>query len=169
MVVTRGKIHNEVMGGDWTQTGDGMAAFVARLPSILKARLGPSEPWPRVLFSDRGSGLFQSSTGHIVRAYADALKAHGFRTYQGEDASEQPADLAEVFPHETAAAWTRKYMQKHHLDRRGSLDVQEACLRASLKACAHFVNTHYYVTGLCARFPNRWRELVARSGDRLDR
>ena len=108
---------------------------------------------------------FKVGTG--VRKFA--MKAHGFRTYQGKDASEQPADLAEVFPHETAAAWTRTYLQTHHLDRRGSLDVQEARLKASLKACAHFINTHHDVTGLCARFPNRWRGLVARSGDRLDR
>jgi hypothetical protein len=38
-----------------------------------------------------------------VKAYGKALQKYGFRTYQGEDASGQPADMADVFPHETAA------------------------------------------------------------------
>ena len=168
MIVARGKIHHEVMGGDWTQDGQGMAQVVARLPGILKKLVG-NGPWPRVIFSDRGPGLFQSSTGHIVRAYAAALKEHGFRTYQGEDASWQPADLAEVFPHETAAAWTRVYMQKHPFDRRGSLDVQESRLTKCLQECAKAANTRYDVAGLCARFPNRWQELLDSKGERLKR
>ena len=80
-----------------------MADVVARLPGVLTRLLGPEASWPRVIFSDRGPGFFVSSTGHIVKAYRKALKKYGFRTYQGEDASGQPADLADVFPHETAA------------------------------------------------------------------
>ena len=156
MMVVPGQIHHEVMGGDWPQTGEGMAEFVLRLPDILTKLLGTETPWPRVIFSDRGPGMFQGSTGHIVKKYAAALKLKGFRTYQGEDASSQPADLADAFPHETAAAWTRTYMQKHPFDRRGSLDVQESRLEEVFKNCSAHANANYDVAGLCSHFPNRW-------------
>ena len=144
-----------------------MADVVARLPGVLTRLLGPEASWPRVIFSDRGPGFFVSSTGHIVKAYRKALKKYGFRTYQGEDASGQPADLADVFPHETAAGWTRTYLRKHPFDRNGSLDDQERRLTAALAACGRKANAEYDVAGLCSRFPDRWRELVARGGDRL--
>ena len=60
---------------------------------------------PRVVCSDRGPGFYQSSTGHIVGAYANAAKEHGFRPYAGSDASGQPPDVPDVLPHETAVAW----------------------------------------------------------------
>ena len=78
-----------------------------RLPGVLTRLLGPEASWPRVIFSDRGPGFFVSSTGHIVKAYAKDLKMYGFRTYQGEDASGQPADLADVFPHALAVGGGR--------------------------------------------------------------
>ena len=78
--------------------------------------------------------FFGSSTGHIVKAYGKALKKYGVCTYQGEDASGQPADLADVCPHETAAGWTRTYLRKHPFDRNGSLDEQERRLTEALAA-----------------------------------
>ena len=151
------------MGTVWTQDGAGMAQGVARLPGILKKLVG-NGLWPGVILSDRGPGLLQSSTGHIAKAYAAALKEHGFKTHQGEDASWQPAGLAEA-----VAAWTRVYMQKHPFDRRGSLDVQEACLKKSLQECAKAANSKYDVAGLCGRFPNRWQENVDSKRERLKR
>ena len=140
-----------------------MAQVVARLPGILKKLVGKGL-WPGVIFSDRGPGLFQSSTGHIVKAYAAAVKEHGFKTHEGEDASWQPADLAEVFPLEAVAAWTRVHKQKHPFDRRGSLDVQEPRLKRSLQECAKAANSKYDVAGLCGRIPNRWQENVDSKG-----
>ena len=134
-----------------------MAQVVARLPGILK--LVGNGLWPGVILSDSGPGLFQSSTGHIANAYAAALKEHGFKTHQGEDASWQPADLAEA-----VAAWTRVYMQKHPFDRRGSLDVQEPRLKRSLQACAKAANSKYDVARLCGRFPNQRQENVDSKG-----
>ena len=156
------------MGAVWTQDGAGMAQVVARLPGILK-KLAGKGLWPGVIFSDRGPGLFQSSTGHIVKAYAAAVKEHGFKTHEGEDASWQPADLAEVFPHEAVAAWTRVCLQKHPFDRSGSLDVQEPRLKKSLQECAKAANSKYDVAGLCGRFPHRWQENVDSKGERLRR
>ena len=66
----------------------------------------------RVILLDRGPGLYQASTGHIVGDYYDALKQNGFRAYAGADASKQPPDMPDVFPHETAVAWTRVYLEK---------------------------------------------------------
>ena len=114
------------MGTVWTQDGAGMAQGVARLPGILKKLVG-NGLWPGVILSDRGPGLLQSSTGHIAKAYAAASKEPGFKTHQGEDASWQPAGLAEA-----VAAWTRVYMQKHPFDQRGSLDAQEPRLMKKL-------------------------------------
>ena len=42
VVLTRGRVHIEVMGHQWRQTGDGMAAFVDRLPQVLN-RILPKE------------------------------------------------------------------------------------------------------------------------------
>ena len=50
-------------------------------------------------------GFYQSSTGHIVGAYAKAAKEHGFRPYAGYDASGQPPDAPDVLPHDTAVAF----------------------------------------------------------------
>ena len=104
-----------------------------------------------------------------MKAYAKALKRYGVRTYQGQEASLQPADLADVFPHEAAAGWTRTYLRKHPFDRNGSLDEQERRLTAALAACGRKANAEYDVASLCSRFPDRRRELVARGGDRLRR
>ena len=135
IVLARGNVHIEVVGGDWQQTGVGMAEFVDRLPPILHAMLGNDAALPRVVASVRGPGFFQSSTGHIVKAYSAALQKNGFRPFAGEDASKQPPDCPDVLLHESAVGWIRNYLRKHPFDRSGSLDVQEARLRQLFKDC----------------------------------
>ena len=104
-----------------------------------------------------------------MKAYAKPSRCTFFRTYQGEDASGQPADLADVFPHETAASWTRTYLREHPFDRNGSLHEQERRFTAALAACGRKANAEYDVAGLCSRLPDLWRKSVARGGDRLSR
>ena len=113
--MARGCVHFEVMDDGWTQTGEGMAALVDKLEAILRSMLGNPAQLPRVLFSDRGPGFYQSSTGHIVGAYHKALTTTSFRPYAGVDASHQPPDIPDVLPHETVAGWARSYMVKRPL------------------------------------------------------
>ena len=94
------------MGPDWQQTGVGMAEFVDRFPTALRNILGAGEALLRVIASDRGLGFYQSSTGHICKAYAEALNKHNFRPFATEDASHQPPDVPDVLPHETGSAPT---------------------------------------------------------------
>ena len=168
VVLTRGKVHIEVMGHEWRQTGAGMAAFVERLPAVLKKMVGPDAALPRILFSDRGPGFYQGSTGHITQHYEAALRRNGFRPFAGHDASSQPPDVPDVLLHETVAAWIRNYLRVHPFSRSGSLDVQEAKLRVVLKECCQHINAQYDVDGLCHGFPERLRKLVDETkGDRL--
>ena len=123
---------------------------------------------PRVVFTDRGPGFYEGSTGHIVRAYADALKRHGFRPYAGLDASKQPADIPDCLPHETAVAWARGYMKKHPFDRRKGLEGMNEQLTQLLAEASAHINANYDVDKLCrGEFMQRMRALSERKGDRL--
>ena len=167
VVLTRGRVHFEVMGHGWQQTGKGMREFVEKLPSILEDLFNDGDALPRVVVSDRGPGFYQGSTGHIVKEYAAALQETGFRPFAGADASSQPPDIADVLLHETVAAWVRLYMKKYPFSRSGSLDAQETRLRGLLVECAEHINENYKVDELCRSFPARLEELVAKGGERL--
>ena len=168
VILARGVVKFEAMEDTWTQTGEGMSRFVAKLTDILKAMLGDETPLPRMLYTDRGPGLFQGSTGHIVKAYEAAVERHGFRTYVGSDASKQPGDIADCLPHETAVAWARAYLKKRPLDRSLGLDGMAAKLRRLLHDCEGYINSEYDVDKLCgAEFLERMAELKDREGDRL--
>ena len=130
-----------------------MAEFVDRLPTALRNVVGVGAALPRVIASDRGPGFYQSSTGHICRAYAEALAKHNFRPFATRDAPHQPPDVPDVLPHETAVAWIRTYLKKHPLSRSGSLDAQETALRTMLAECTEHINASYDVEGLCRSFP----------------
>lgn len=167
IVLFRGYVHFEIMDDTWTQTGAGMSDMVDRLEGILKKRLGRDVALPRIILSDRGPGFYQSSTGHIVGEYHNALKRNGFRSYAGTDAGKQPPDMPDVFPHETAMAWARAYFKKHPLKKGGGVTAMEEQLRTSLKECAAFINSNYDVEGLCSSFPARVKELRQSGGERL--
>jgi hypothetical protein len=167
IVLTRAKVHIEVMAPGWRQTGEGMAAFVDRLPRLLPRMVGDGAALPRVVVSDRGPGFYQSSTGHICNDYKAALQAHGFRAYAGADASKQPPDCPDVFLHETAVAWIRNYLRTRPFSRQGSLDVQQTRLEAMLLECERHINANHDVEGLCRAFPRRLAELVEGQGERL--
>ena len=167
VVLARGKVRFVVMDDNWQQNGDGIAAFIAKLPDTLRTMLGRGATLPRVICSDRGPGFYQSSTGHIVGAYFNAAKQHGFRPYAGIDASGQPADIPDVLPHETAVAWARTYFKKHPVAKGAGVADMERQFRAILEQCAQHINAEYDVGGLCKAFPTRLRELIAAEGERL--
>ena len=166
--MARGVVKFEPMEDNWPQTGDGMARFIAKPTDILKSMLGDDTPLPRVLYTDRGPGLFQGSTGHIVKAYEAAVEQHSFRTYVGSDASAQPGDIADCLPHETAVAWARAYLKKRPIDRSLGMNGMKAQLRRVLRDCEDYINSEYDVDKLCGgEFLERMAELRDREGDRL--
>ena len=158
IMLFRGKVHYEIMGSDWRQTGAGVAHMVGRLQGVLRANLGRGTPLPRVILSDRGPGLYQASTGHIVGDYNNALKKHGFRAYAGADASKQPPDMPDVFPHETAVAWTRQYLKKYPLTKGTGLAAMERELADRLGECKKHINAAYDVGGLCSSYTRRMED-----------
>jgi len=166
VVMIRGHVHFEVMGHEWTQTGEGIAEFVGRLEGLCERYVEKGDNFPRILFSDRGPGIYQSTTGHIVGEFYEALKEFGFRAYSGTDASKQPADMPDVFPHETAVAWARTNMKKHRIPK-GGLDDMEATLRKTLAECAAHIEKNYDSEGLHMAFPERIDKLIKRQGERL--
>ena len=167
IILARGVAKLVAMPDEFTQTGEGMAILVGKLPEILKSMLGNDVALPRVVFTDRGPGFYQGSTGHIVKAYETALRQHGFRAFAGPDASAQPADIPDCLPHETAVAWARNFMKKRPL-KRGTIASMEAHLAQLLSDAGGHITENYDVDALCrGEFNKRMRELKAQKGGRL--
>ena len=92
-------------------SGDGLATFVDRLPRIVPKMLGETARWPRHLFTDRGTGMYNPQ-GKVVKVCGDAVKRNGFHLYWGPDASTQSPDMGDMLLHETAASWFRNALRK---------------------------------------------------------
>lgn len=169
IVLSRGVVRLVLMGdnNEWTQNGDGMATFVDRLPAVLDDMFGADTAKPRVIFSDRGPGFYQTSQGIITNRYKDALSRHGFRTWAGDDAKWQPPDVPDVLLHETVAAWVRKYFRAHPWKFGKCQETNVARFRRTLKACEEYINAAYKVRDLCYSFPRRIQELIDAEGKRL--
>ena len=167
VIFFRGHVHFEYMPDDWEQTGEGMALMVSRLPGILRSHLGVGVPLPRAVVSDRGPGFYQSNSGRIVHAYADALKSAGFRPFAGDDASKQPADVPDVMLHETIVGWVRACLKSHPPRRTHSVEQNEEALRRAMEECRVHIEANYDVDSLSQSFPDRLCDLAAAKGDRL--
>ena len=74
--------------------------------------------------------------------------------------------MPDVFPHEAAVAWGRKFLKKHPLER-GSSDDMEKELKQTLANAARYMNGTCDVEGLHSSFPERLEKLRKRRGDRL--
>ena len=165
MIMTRGVVAVHMMPEDWTTDGPGLAAAVSDVPRIVRGMLGRGAALPRVLFTDRGTGMYVP-TGQIVRAYAAAVTRAKLRVYWGPDAQVQSADMGDLLLHETAVAWFRARMKKA---RPAALPWEET--RAQWKAradrCVQSISVECDVLGLCNEFPGRLRACIARGGYRL--
>ena len=107
LVVARNVVHMGILGPEWTPCGAAFADFAGKLRGILKKMLGPGALLPVVRFTDRGPGMCATGTGHIVKAYHEALVANGLRPFAGEDGAWQWAarsGLAVGWPH----VWPRR-------------------------------------------------------------
>jgi hypothetical protein len=169
VVVARGRVRLVPMEHGWQQNGDGMAVFVEKLDRLLGALVGTGGKKPRCVFTDRGPGFYQGSSGGIVLKYKDALDAKGFRSFAGDNSKWQPPDIPDLLPHETAVAWVRAYFRKHPQPRVGSLDAKEAAFRRILADAERHINAEYDVTGLASGFLGRVEELLQKKGARLGR
>ena len=165
VVVARGVVHVEVMPEDWTLDGMGLAAFVQRLPGILLKMLGPETRLPRMLFTDRGTGMYNPA-GKIVAKYRQAVKDAGFHVFWGDDASQQSPDMGDLLLHETAVAWFRKKMRKEKPVVLPWDETQQQWTQRA-RQVVQYINENYNVRGLCAEFPQRLEQTLASQGERL--
>ncbi len=167
VVLCRGVVRLKVMGTDWTQTGAGMGEFLDGLNDVLEDMLGAEEAKPRICFTDRGPGLYNSLTGEIVEAYHAALKRNNFRAFAGADGTRQPADLADFFLHETVVAWVRKWFKKHPFKAVKNVDANLRVFMDRLEECERHINDNYDVDGLCYGAVKRLETLRDGKGARM--
>ena len=164
-VLCRGKLHIEVLPRGFPGENPAGAGILARqLPKILKARF-PGASLPRVVLTDRGRGFFNPGTGHITSEFKSALDVGGLRPFAGANASEQPGNLSEVFPHETAVAWIRHLMTRN-IPKNPWTETYDSYAKRLRKTCKH-INREYEVDSLCRSFPDRIDELIFKGGDKL--
>ena len=167
VIVSRGVVHLCPMEEDWAQTAQGMASMVDKLDGILRKMLGASAHVPRVVFTDRGPGFYQGSTGSICTAYKEALGRHEFRPFAGNNATWQPADMPDLFPHERVVSWVRLYFKKHPFSRSADIDANCAAFLKTLKAAEKHINDNYDVAGVCSGVPAKVELLIEKKGERL--
>ena len=139
---------------------------MAKVRAALNIRF-PSGGAPKVLFTDRGNGFFNSGHGKITEGYRAALRRHGLRAFMGVDASVQPGELQEVMLHETAMAWMRVGLARTTPKKCWEESVDDYCSRLK-RVCAH-INSNHDVEGLCRQLPKRVQELRDQGGDRISR
>ena len=137
--------------------------MVAKVRAALNIRF-PTSP-PKVLFTDRGNGFYESNSGQITDDYREALREHGLKAFMGDDASEQPGTLQELLLHETAMAWVRERLKKT-VPKVPWQESNEA-YGSRLKEVAAYINANYNVDNLCRELPDRVATLLKRKGDRL--
>ncbi len=165
MVLARGKVSVHVLPKDWKVTGGGMAAAVRDLTKVLHRSLGQDAQLPRVLFTDRGTGMYAPS-GRIVHAFNAAVKETGFRTFWGEDAAQQSPDMGDLLLHETAVSWFRSQMRKEKPQAVPWEETREQWI-ARANVCVRRINAKYDVEGLCREFLGRLQKCKEIDGGRL--
>ena len=164
-ILTKGKLHIEPLPDDFPgETEAGAAIMVARVRAALNIRFQGSTA-PRVLFTDRGNGFFNSGTGAVTNGYRDALKNHNLRSFFKDNAAVQPGELQEIMLHETAVAWMRQRLTKTRPKQAWAESLED--YRSRLKTCAAYINETYNVEGLCRDLLTRLHDLEEAEGDRI--
>ena len=165
VVFTRGVVRLVIMDDTWKQNSQGMATMVRKLPRLLDSMCGDSAK-PRVIFSDRGPGFYNTGNGKICVEYARALKEEGFRPFAGEDASWQPADIADILLHESVVAGIRKYFRGSPIKWVEGQNTNYNNFVAKLKDCEKHINKNHNLKKLSHDFPMRVKKLVKDKGRR---
>ena len=164
-VLARGRLHVEPAPDDFPgETEPGAEVMAGRVRAALTARFrGKSSP--RTVFTDRGIGFYQPSSGHITEGYRQALRTHGLKAFFPRDASVQPGQLQDLMLHETAVSWMRARLTQTLPTKPWEETLEQ--YRARLKACAAHINASHDVAGLCRELPQRLATLRDCAGDRL--
>ncbi len=164
-VLTRGKLHLELLGDDFDgETEKGAAQLVAKVRTSLNIRFKTGTQ-PRTLFVDRGNGFWNPRSGQITAKFKAALREHGLKTFYGDDASVQPGSLQEVLLHETAVAWVRRREKVVRSPTPCEETVAEFGTR--LRQIAAYINANFDVEGLCRALPKRVQMVINSKGDRI--
>jgi hypothetical protein len=167
VVFTRGQVRLPIMKDEWQQNAEGMATMVHLLPKLLDSICG-DDAKPRVVFTDRGPGLYQTSHGTICGKYKEALTKNNFRPFAGEDASWQPPDIADLLLHESVAAGVRKYFRGQPLKwTHGNQDKNYETFVQRMQECEKHLNDHHNLQRLSVSFPKRVKKLLKEKGRRL--
>ena len=165
MVLARGKVSVHVLPEDWAVNGVGMATAVRSLVQVLRRSLGSDAQLPRVLFTDRGTGMYVPS-GRIVHVFNKAVTESGFRTFWGEDAAKQSPDMGDLLLHETAVSWFRSQMRREKPKKLPWEETRDEW-EARAKVCVRRINAKYNVDGLCHQFLERLQQCKKQKGGRL--
>ena len=167
LVLVRGRLEVEVMPEGWSEDGEGMALFVNKhLPRVLNRALGSSAVKPKVIYTDRGSGMYIPKTGKVTAAYGEAVHNRGFRLYSGDEFADQPSDLADILLHETAAATFRKRLTATPPVVKPWLESHKQFKKRVAGVVAE-ANRKMKLQRLCCEYPARIDLLIQKNGDRL--
>ena len=165
MVLTQGKVAVHMLPESWSVCGEGMAHAATMLPQVLQSMLGPHARLPRVLFTDRGTGMYAPS-GRIVHAFNQAVRQQGFRTFWGEDASRQAPDMPDLLLHETAVSWFRSQMRRMKPAVHPWEETRSQWLARATRSVKN-INATHDVAGLCREFTVRLEMCREGGGERL--
>ena len=154
-----------ILPPEWGVNGENLAIFVEGLEATLRGMLGRDAQLPRVLFTDRGAGMYAPS-GHVVHAYSDAVSKAGFRLSWAADARRQSPDMGDLLLHETVVSLFRSKMRREK-----PVVVPWAETRAQWTAraakCLREINAKYNAPGLGREFPSRLQQCKEKGGERL--
>ena len=158
-ILARGELHIELLLDAFPgETEEGAELMVGRVRAALNIRFQGASP-PKLLFTDRGNGFYNSGTGKITARYKAALREHGLKAFFGADAAVHLGQLQEVMLHETAVWWMRVRLAQT-LPKK-AWEETTAAYASRLKACASYINDHHNVEGLCKALPGRLELLRA--------
>ena len=164
IVLTRGRIGVDILPLDWQLDGNGMAIVVHRLNDRLREMLGHCARRPRVLMSDRGTGMYAPS-GQVVNAYEHAVQKCGFKFFWGPDAKRQAPDMPDLLLHETAVSWVRNVLRRMKPE---VLPWKESPVQWSRRMVRAVDEANQYdVEASCTDFPDRIQECLAADGAKL--
>ena len=165
LVMSRGRMAVEVMPEGWKDDAAGMGHFARRVPSILN--LGSSAAKPKVLYSDRGPGMFVPRTGQATGSYAEGMEAAGLCLYIGADASAQPSDLADFLLHETAIACLKRNLNAAASPESKPWQETHKQFQKRVSRVVREANKKCEFDLLCCEYLTRLEELVTKKADRL--
>ena len=165
-MLCKGKLHVDCFDSDFPgEKPAGASILVERVRSAVNVRFQNADAKPDIIFTDRGRGFYEPSSGVIQPQYKEALRQNGFKAVMGDNAVGQPGHLQDVLLHETAVSWLR-----HRL----SISTPKNCWQETreeygrrLKRCCDEVNKEYDVEGLCRGYPKRMKTLQDGQGQRL--